>query len=678
MDLQIPLSQLKGVGSAFAKRLEKLELFTIKDLLYHFPFRYEDFSKVTNLAETKIGDEVTLKGQIWSIQNQYTKFRKIITRAILNDGTNSVELIWFNQSWLTKSIFTGDTLQVSGKVSRQGSKLQVISPKWEKILLKGQNIHTGRLVPIYPETFGVSSKWFRQKLNSIVPLALPSLVDPLPVQFKRNKLSLAEAIRCIHFPKTFEDVQKARTRLAFDELFEIQLFSQKTRYDWKTQKKSYPLDISEKDLQTFYRALPFELTNGQKQALFEIIEDIRQDQAMNRLLQGEVGSGKTVVAAAALFFAFKNGYKSLLMAPTEILAFQHFQTLDKILTPLGVTVGLYTGSHKFTKDRNLDPHVIVGTHALLSDKLDRTRVGLIVVDEQQRFGVEQRSVLRNAQSQGELLPHFLTMTATPIPRTVALTLYGDLDVSIIGELPKGRKAIRTYVVPAHKRADAYAFIHKKIVENKDQAVIITPLIEESETLISAKAAKAEFERLQHEVFADLRTGLLHGKLKPKEKEAVLQQFKNHQLDILVSTSVVEVGVDVPNATIIVIEGAERFGLAQLHQFRGRVGRGEKESFCLLFSEQDDPLVTTRLKNLEHTSDGMKLAEIDLKIRGSGQLFGTQQSGRLDLKIANFSDLGLIEEAKLAAREMLQDDPFLDKYPCYKRKLASLQGRVMPD
>lgn len=414
---------------------------------------------------------------------------------------------------------------------------------------------------------------------------------------------------------------------------------------------------------------------------------------MNRLVQGEVGSGKTVVAAVMAYIAHLNKLRTLYMAPTEILAFQHYSTFKKLLEPLGIEIGIYTGSKKYTKKKDerlmikesnskhssliinhkLSPHIVIGTHALLSDKLLTTDVGLVIIDEQQRFGVEQRAVLRSKAK----VPHFLTMTATPIPRTVALTLYGDLDLSVIDELPKGRQKIATHVVPKKKRPDAYKFIEKH-VKDGSQVYIITPLIELSETLMSAKAATVEFERLKKEVFPKLKLGLMHGRLKPKEKEQVILDFKDKKIDILVSTSVVEVGVDIPNATIMLIENAERFGLAQLHQLRGRVGRGEKQSFCLLFSGVEEKETYSRLKNLERIDDGLKLSELDLKIRGSGQIFGKAQSGRFELKIASLSDLTLIEKTKKAATELLEMDPELENHQPIKSQMAKIAANAMPD
>lgn len=675
MRLNTPLGLVPGIGLAFQKRLEWMGLSTVEDLITHYPFRYDDYSGITNALDTKIGEKVTLTGEVWSIKNIYTRSRKILTKALFNDGTYPVELTWFNQPYLTKQIKAGDRLQISGKVSKFKSTISILSPVWERLGASNlqntpykEGLHTGRLVPVYPETSGISSKWIRSKISQILPAALSCIEDYLPEQIKGDMLDVQDATRAIHFPKNLQEAERARQRLGFDELFLIQLATQKTRKNWQERETVTPLQKSP-NFNDFFKSLPFQLTSAQKRVIDEVLRDLSGTTPMNRLIQGEVGSGKTVVAAAVLFYVYLNGLKSYVMAPTEILAFQHFSTIANLLKPLGINLGIYTGSKK-----NLgNPDIVIGTHALISEKLELDNIGLVVVDEQQRFGVKQRTMLRNKAR----IPHFLTMTATPIPRTVALTLYGDLDLSVIDELPKGRPKVRTYVVPSKKRADAYKFIQKK-VRGGDQVYIITPLIEESETRQSAKAAKVEFDILRSKIFPDLRLGLLHGKLKSSEKLQAINDFKEGKTDILVSTSVVEVGVDVANATVMVIEGADRFGLAQLHQLRGRVGRGTKESFCLLFAESEESSVMSRLKNLERITDGLKLSELDMKIRGTGEVFGTKQSGRFEMKIASLNDLTLIEKTRECVNKILQDNPKLDKYPLLRAKLEKLAPDVMPD
>lgn len=669
MNLKTPLKALSGIGSYYAYKLQALGIVTIEDLINHYPFRYDDFSNVSSVSLAKEGEKVTLQGELWSIDATYTRLRKVITKAIFNDGSGPVELIWFNNPWIVKTLKAGDKLQISGKVSLYKNKYSIIAPTWERLSSSNNSIHTGGLIPVYPETEGLSSKWIRAKIATLLPHIKNQIEDPLPDHIKGDMLSLPEAIQKIHFPENFKEVTKARERLSFDELFFIQLSSQLVKKEWKQKPIVKPFEIDTEKLDQFIVNLPFKLTEAQIKVIADICYDLRKHEPMNRLVQGEVGSGKTVVAAAIMYLTHLNNLHSLYMAPTEILAFQHHRTVSSLLEPYGIKVGIYTGSRK--KAKNCD--ITIGTHALLSKKLEAENLGLIVVDEQQRFGVEQRSLLRARAK----VPHFLTMTATPIPRTVALTLYGDLDLSVIDQMPMGRRLVKTHVVPARKRKDAYAFIAKK-VEQGDQAYIITPLIELSETLTTVKAATVEYDRLRKQIFQKFKLGLLHGRLKSKEKDETLNDFKDKKLDILVSTSVVEVGVDVPNATIMVIESAERFGLAQLHQLRGRVGRGEKESFCLLFTENHDSSIYSRLKNLEKIYSGLILAELDMKIRGSGQIFGKLQAGRFELKIASLTNLDLVQKTKKCAQQLLEQDPKLDKHPLLKAKLPGPTGGVMPD
>lgn len=670
MDLNTKLIHTSGIGPSLQAKLDKLNLTTVEDLITHYPFRYEDFAKISKIAEGRVGEINTFSGEILSIKNTYTKSHKILTKAILNDGTGSVEIIWFNNRWIIKNIKVGDKIQTSGKFDFFAGKKGLIAPQWEKA--DTEALHTGRLVPIYPETYGLTSKWIRAKIHQLLPLATASLEDPIPANFTKDFLSLTDALNKIHFPDSYSDILQAKKRLSFDELFYIQLSTLKKREDWQKKQVTKKFIIDNVKLKNFIDNLPFKLTGAQERVIQEVLKDVRKTNPANRLVQGEVGSGKTVVAAVIIYLAYLNNLKSILMAPTEILAFQHHISLQKLLEPYGIKVGIYTGSRKNIIHEEAESDVIVGTHALLSEKLELNNVGLVVVDEQQRFGVAQRSLLR-AKTKS---PHFITMTATPIPRTVALTLYGDLDLSVIDEMPVGRLAVRTHFVPEAKREDSYKFMENKVSEGQ-QIYIITPLIDLSETLLSAKAAKAEFERLQTNIFPKLKLGLLHGKLKSKEKEKIINDFKDHKIDILVSTSVVEVGMDIPNATIMVIEGAERFGLSQLHQLRGRVGRGETQSFCFLFAEAEIPQVIQRLKKLEYIHDGLKLAELDLQIRGSGEIFGTRQSGDWDLKIASLSDLELIEQSRNAAKKILQDNLILDKHPKLLGKLISLEN-IMPD
>jgi len=670
MDLSTPVEKLFMVGPAYARRLKNLKIETVEDLLYHFPFRYIDYSLVSPIAKIQPGETVTLRGVITAIKNEYTLRGKKIQKGEINDQSGTIEAIWFNQPFLVKTLKIGTHVSLSGKADFWGRKVALVSPEYE-ILRKEKGpartdtVHTGRLVPVYHETYGISSKWLRSRTSPLIEKVAPFIDDFIPaaIKDKNDLMAINSALKQIHFPKNNKEVDEARKRLAFEELFLIHLATFKRKINWQEKRLACRLHIDQEKVLQFSQSLPFELTRAQKRALREIFSDLGQNKPMNRLLEGDVGSGKTVVAAAAGYVAYLNGIQSALMAPTEILANQHYQTLKQLLTPLGVKITLLTGAKKKAE---VDFDLIVGTHTLIYQRARFKNLGLVIIDEQHRFGVEQR---------GELIkkgraPHILTMTATPIPRTIALTLYGDLDLSVIDEMPQGRKEIKTWVVPPQKRGAAYQWIHQQVKDKENQAFIICPLIEESEheTLQSVKAATSEFKRLQKEIFPDLRLGLLHGRLKSKEKSQVLEKFRKGRLDLLVSTPVVEVGIDIPTATIMMIEAAERFGLAQLHQLRGRVGRGSQQSYCLLFTELRGERIIKRLRALERTNIGMKLAEMDLDLRGPGEIYGTKQHGFAELKIASFSDLPLIEKTREAAHQLIKQDPKLKKYPLLQAKL----------
>jgi ATP-dependent DNA helicase RecG len=660
MNLKTPVSELFMVGPIYGRRLKKLGIETVGNLLYHFPFRYIDYSLISPISFIKPEETVTIKGKVISLRNEYTSRGKKIQKGIVADSSGTIEVIWFNQPFLVKTLKPGIIVSLSGKVDFWGKKFVLISPEYE-IIKSNSQIHTGRLVPVYHETYGISSKWLRSRIAPLVKTFVPKIEEFLPSEIlkKYNLINLKSAIEQIHFPKNIKWADLARKRFAFEELFLIQLAAEKRKLKWQQKKLAKKFLVDQKKVLEFLRSLPFELTGAQKRELKTILGDLSKEKPMNRLLQGEVGSGKTVLAAVAIFIAYLNGVQAALMAPTEILANQHFQTLNQLLTHWGVKIALLTGTNKKIES---DFDLAVGTHALIYKKAKFKNLGLVIVDEQHRFGVEQRGkLIEKAYLPAGKTPHVLTMTATPIPRTVALNL------SVLDEMPPGRQKVKTWVVPPQKRAAAYEWIRKQIKENQSQAFIICPLIEEStyETLQTVKAATSEFERLRKEVFPDLKLGLLHGRLKAKEKNEVLANFKNCKLDILVSTPVVEVGIDIPTATIMMIEGAQRFGLAQLHQLRGRVGRSTRPSFCLLFSEYQDENGLKRLKILEQTDIGMELAELDLQIRGPGEIYGTRQHGFLELKIADFSNLSLIEKTKEAAKEVL---PKLQNYPLLQEKL----------
>lgn len=674
MKLNAPVSTVPLIGPSFAKRLQKLNIKTVKDLIYHFPHRYQDYTLTSQISRLQPGETVTIQGQVISIKNIYTRGGRKIQTAVVSDGEDTIEITWFNQPFLVKTLPVGTFVSLSGKVDWFGRKKVLVSPEYEKVqnakrdTQNGETIHTGRLVPIYPETFGISSKWLRSRIARVLPAVLPEITEFLPQNIKeKNRLvDLKTALSKIHFPADSEETEEARYRLAFDELFEIQLLALVRKKEWRKQKLAHNLSVDQERVLEFIKSLPFELTESQKTAAREILNDLGKEEPMNRLLEGDVGSGKTVVAALACLVAYTNGYQSAIMAPTQILANQHFNTLNTLLALFGVTVELLTGE-KGKKGRvkgKNSADITVGTHALIQNKVSFDRLACVVIDEQHRFGVAQRALL--SEKSKDRAPHILTMTATPIPRTIALTMYGDLDLSTLEEMPKGRIGIKTWVVPPQKREAAYIWIRERVKETDEQAFIVCPLIEESEkeTMKSVKAAAVEFERLSKKVFPDLRLGLLHGRMKSQEKNEIMEKFRTGSLDILVATPVVEVGIDMPNATIMMVEAAERFGLAQLHQLRGRVGRGSKQSYCLLFTDSQSGHVATRLKALERTLSGAQLAELDLKMRGPGEVYGTMQHGFPELKIASFSDFDLIKRARDAAGVLIDK---LNLYP----KLAEL-------
>lgn len=662
MNLKDPVVKFPFVGPTYAKRLEKLGIITIEDLIFHFPFRYDDFSLISPISRLQIGETVTICGTVEKFSNTFTKTGKKIQTVEITDGSGKTEAIFFNQLFLYRVLKKGEKFNFSGKVEWFGHKKVLMSPEYEAI--KEETLHTGRLVPIYNETFGISSKWLRSRIKTGLNTLGEQIEEFLPEEIIKNEdlLPEKEAIEQIHFPSTKSLAQKAKYRLAFDELFLIQLASLLRKQEWKKKVLGKQFFIDFEQSMKFVENLPFALTNAQKRCIKEILLDLQKNIPMNRLLEGDVGSGKTVVAALAAYTAFLNKTDTLFMAPTEILANQHYSTLKSLLSPLGVPIELITGSQKPKGECGGETKVIVGTHAILHQDFDPEKIGFVVVDEQHRFGVEQRKVL----SEKGKAPHFLTMTATPIPRTIALTLYNDLDLSVIDEMPVGRLKVKTWVVPETKRKGAYQWISKRVKDTQEQAFIICPFIEESETMSTVKAATKEFATLQKETFPDLRLALIHGRIKSKEKNKILEEFKEGKYDVLVATPVVEVGIDIPNATIMMIEGSEHFGLAQLHQLRGRVGRSNLQSYCLLFTENEIPLIMKRLKSLEKTDIGMELAEIDLKLRGPGQIHGTEQHGFADLRVASFSDLALIQKTRSAAQSVHHLNPALkNKLEKYK-------------
>ncbi|MBC7263553.1 MAG: ATP-dependent DNA helicase RecG [Chloroflexi bacterium] len=668
--LDSPVTSIRGVSTAYARRLARLGVRTVGDLVYLFPRRYDDFSALKTIAQLRYGEEATIIATIWEVQNRESRRGQVITKALVSDGTATMQVTWFNQPYLAQRLQPGRQIVLSGKVEAYLGRLTMSSPAWEP--LERELIHTARLVPVYPLTEGIGARWLRRLIKSLIDLWAPHLRDPLPEELRRkyDLISLPTAMSQIHFPDNRQMLEAARRRLCFDEFLLIQLGVLRQRWEWQ-QWPGRPLTIDHDLIHAFVSSLPYVLTNAQQRALEEILADLAKAKPMSRLLQGDVGSGKTVVATAALLNAVANGAQAAIMAPTEILAEQHYQTISALLEAaadcaarqgrtfprpvIRLLIGSLSQGEKETLHRNIaagEVDIVIGTHALIQESVVFKDLALAVIDEQHRFGVNQRAALR---SKG-YSPHVLVMTATPIPRTLALTIYGDLDLSVIDEMPPGRQRIETRWLSALERERAYNFVRAQVEQGR-QAFIICPLVEESEK-IEARAATAEYERLQSEIFPDLKLGLLHGRMKGEEKEAIMNAFRRGEYHILVSTAVVEVGIDVPNATVMLVEGANRFGLAQLHQFRGRVGRGEYPSYCLLLADTPSLEGEQRLRIIEETDDGFKLAEEDLKMRGPGEFFGTRQAGLPDLKVARLSDVHVLETARTAAKEIFERDPTL--------------------
>jgi len=677
--IDLPITNIKGISSSLASKFKKLGVETVRDLLYFFPHRHLDYSQVKPISQLSGGEEQTIIANVWQAQVTMLGGRRG-TEAIVGDETGNVRVVWFNQPYLAKKLPTNTRMVLSGRVSLFRGRHVFESPEWE-LVEDGELIHTGRLVPIYHLTQGLRPRQVRKLMKGVIDQWAWQVEDFLPPESKKrcNLLELAQAISQAHYPEDETTKDRARVRLAFDELFLLQLGVLSRKREWQESQPGMSFNTKTPMLDTFIKSLPFELTIAQQKVLQELLADLQKPRPMSRLLQGEVGSGKTVVAAAALLVAIANGYQGAFMAPTEILAEQHFSTICELLSRVSpqedegylcnypgllshtLTVALLIGDIDQLRKRELqqrisdgDIDIIIGTHALIQKEVEFHRLGLAVVDEQHRFGVTQRAVLR----QKGFNPHVLVMTATPIPRTLALTLYGDLDLSVIDQLPPGRQIVKTKWLKPVQRESAYTFIRRQVASGH-QAFIICPFVEESE-IIQAKAAVAEYQRLSEEVFPDLRLGLLHGRMSATEKDEVMRHFRAGELNILVSTPVVEVGIDVPNATVMMVESADRFGLSQLHQFRGRVGRGTEQSYCMFLAESPSEVGRERLDIIERIQDGFQLAEEDLKLRGPGEFFGTRQSGLPDLRMAKLSDVPLLELARTEAIRLFQIDPSLEK------------------
>jgi len=662
---------LTGVSDKTQARLARLGIATIRDLLLFFPRRHEDFSTITPIAFVRPGVKTTVRARIYEIGAHQTKYKRMaLTEAILGDDSGRLRVVWFNQPWLANSLHEGDEIFVAGEADMNGG-LVMKNPDHEKVSLRPQNV--ARLVPIYRETEGLTSKWLRPKIQALLPLA-DELEEFLPGELltRRRLMTRAEAVRQVHYPSSAPLLDRARERLAFEEMFVLQVAAQLAKRARKA-RTAHTVPFDELAARGFVKALPFALTNAQRAAAWQILQDIARPQPMNRLLEGDVGSGKTVVAAMAMHHVARAGLQSVLLAPTEVLARQHADVVQSLLAPFQIDVGLLVGSTPATARKPMMASlmegrlpVLVGTHALIEEDVQFRDLALSIVDEQHRFGVGQRLAVRQ---KSDRTPHFLSMTATPIPRTLGLTLFGDLDISLLTEMPPGRQPVKTGLVPPEKRANAYNFIRKEVTAGR-QVFVICPLIQESDKL-GVRSATAELEKLQGDVFPELasRIALLHGRLKPAEKEAVMAGFQRGEIAILVSTSVVEVGIDIPNATVMMIEGADRFGLAQLHQFRGRVGRGAAESWCFLFTDSEDPASMKRLQAVVTHRSGFDLAEIDLELRGWGDLAGYRQHGK-DFKMASLLDAALISDAQAEAVRLLDRDPPLAGEPALRRPLSA--------
>lgn len=705
-DLLLPIEKLHGVGSRNVSRLYKLGIKTVKDLLWHIPTRYDDYTKIVPISKIEPGQKVNIQGEIMRIDSKRIFPRRLfITNAIIQDESGAIKAVWFNQPFISNNLTEGTLVSLAGKINLDKHGLYLASPTYEKIsatYAPSQVLtHTGRFVPTYPETEGVSSKYLRFLIKPL--LKNLRIDDPLSKEIaqKHNLPTLQEAIQNIHFPADLKETELAKERLAFDDLllFQIKALLERRKIN---QLKSIPVKFNKELINDFISKLPFILTADQKIAAWEIFKDLEKSYPMNRLMEGDVGSGKTVVALVAAFQTAKAGFQSVFLAPTEVLAQQHYKTILALVNNYDLNIALLTGSAAKLNGENIkkidlkkkiingEVHIVIGTHAIIQKDVNFKNLALVIIDEQHRFGIQQRAALVKNLN---LVPHLLSMTATPIPRTLALTIYGDLDISIIKEKPKNRQKIITKIISPKERIAAYQFIRIEIGKRR-QVFVVCPRIEitkkdssgapktkslkqqiMSEIWADVKAVEEEYKKLSQEIFPDLRVAMLHGKLKPKEKNEIMTKFKNKEYDILVSTSVIEVGVDVPNATIMMIESAERFGLAQLHQFRGRVGRDEYQSYCLLFTSTPDRLNNQRLKALVKNDNGFELAEQDMKLRGPGEFFGVKQSGLPDLAMASLANIDLIKKARAEARLLLKEDPSLKSYPLLRQKLESFQKLI---
>ena len=715
MDFNSSIGNISGIGEVYQRKLGLLGIKTLKDLLWYFPFRYDDFSKITSISKVKINEQVCILGELTEIQNVYTKKRGlVITEAVVTDKTGSIKAMWFNQRFLTTSLKSGQFVCLAGKmtVSKNGSYLS--SPIYEKISSQESKdlTHVGRLVPVYRLTSRISSRWLRHIIKPVLNLLKNTMPELLPIDLIKahGLMPIGKALEQIHFPDSLALAQKAQERFAFQELFLLELFVFKQRIK-RLKEHSFSIPAQVDLIKRLVSSLSFKLTDAQRKASWQILKDMEKTRPMSRLLQGDVGSGKTIVAALVSLNVAKAKYQIAFMAPTEILAKQHFETIHNFLKDFNVNIGLLTSKTDkyFSKKLKNQPieisktkllekakkgelDIVVGTHSLIQKQMKFQDLALVVVDEQHRFGVEQRSrLIKNSLAKGKM-PHLLSMTATPIPRTLALTIYGDLDISILDEMPKGPRNVETNIVTTREIKGVYELVKKEIKKGK-QAFVICPRIEKKEssdeddfvdegapinmkTIWSEVAAvEDEYEELSKKVFPKFKVGMMHGKLASKEKERIMKDFKNRKIDVLVATSVIEVGIDVPNATIMIVKGADRFGLAQLHQFRGRIGRSGDKAYFLLFPSAQTRTSIQRLNALVKTDDGLTLAEADLRQRGPGDFSGLRQWGMPDLAMASLTDIKLVEKTRNAAKELLEKDWQLKNYPLLAKELERYNREV---
>ncbi|MEX0800483.1 MAG: ATP-dependent DNA helicase RecG [Dehalococcoidia bacterium] len=691
--LDSPVDVFSGVSRNYAAKLKRLGVESVRDLLYHFPFRYNDYSQVRPISKLVVGEEQTLLADVFSAGAGMVGRRKA-TEAVVSDKTGTLRVVWWGQTYVARQLREGMKVALSGKVTAYRGLRQMENPEWEP--LEGDSVHTRRIVPVYPATKDLPQRLLRRLAREAVDAFAGKLVESLPEDVRRalKAPAVVTAMRGMHAPESAEEAAAARRRFALEELLYIELGVVKRRKEWQAAGAAPELSLPDAVRRGFESSLPFEMTQAQRRAVDAVLGDVAGRVPMNRLLEGDVGSGKTVVAAMALLAAVAARHQGAIMAPTEVLAEQHYRTFCSLFAsgedglwrdvftppylerPLRVTLlrGSLKASEKAAAQESIasgETDIAIGTQALIQGDVEFDRLGLVVVDEQHRFGVEQRAALRAKGAS----PHVLVMTATPIPRTLALTVYGDLDLTVLDEMPPGRPPVKTYRLRANQRQQAYDFLRKQVAAGR-QGYIICPLVEESEA-VAARAAVQEYERLSTEVFPELRMGLLHGRMTPGDKDSVMRSFRDGDLDVLVSTAVVEVGVDVPNATVMLVEGADRFGLAQLHQFRGRVRRSSTQAYCLLSSDNESEEAQERLRIVETTHDGFKLAEEDLRIRGEGEYFGTRQSGLPDLKVARLTDVALIEQARGEATRLLDEDPELSRpeHAALGARVSELWARI---